>query len=99
MRRSGLFLGHFTGLAFSLFLLNGARAQTILAVTNAASFAVDNLAPGSIGVLFGSDLAPGTAQATGSGWPTQLAGVSVYVDGTAAPIYFVSPGQINFQVS
>lgn len=57
-------------------------------MTNGASYA-GNLAPGSLAVLFGSDLVP--AGATPSD-------VSVSVNGQQAPLTYVSPGQINFQV-
>jgi len=85
----------------SLFLVLPAAAangQTITAVTNGASFIPENVAPGSIAVIWGSNLAGSTAQATGSTWPTHLADVSVYLNGQAVPLYYVSPTQINFQV-
>ncbi len=35
---------------------------------------------------------------TDTPWPTVVSGVSVLVNGKAAPIYLLSPGQINFQI-
>ena len=60
---------------------------------------VTELSPGGFATIYGSNFAPaGTfAQAQGSVWPTQLAGVCVLVNGTAAFVTFVSPTQINFQ--
>jgi uncharacterized protein (TIGR03437 family) len=55
------------------------------------------LAPGTIATIFGTQLAPEHASATVP-YPTILGGVSVSVDGIAAPLLFVSPGQINFVV-
>ena len=65
---------------------------------NGASFKGDALAGASIGSLFGSDLALTTAAADTTPLPTSLAGVTVEMNGTKAPLFFVSPSQINFQV-
>lgn len=56
------------------------------------------ITPGSIAVLFGRDLAPQMAAASSLPLPVELAGVSVLVNGIAAPLFVVSPTQINFQV-
>jgi uncharacterized protein (TIGR03437 family) len=55
------------------------------------------LSPGAAAVIYGTGFA--AAPAT-SGVPLQtvLGGVSVTVNGETAPLYYVSPGQINFQV-
>ncbi len=65
-------------------------------VVNAAGFAPP-LAPGGIGSLFGNDLAADTAAAVTPELPRELAQVHVFIDGIAAPLFFVSPTQINFQ--
>ena len=66
---------------------------------NGASFAPGAaVAPGSIISLFGIDLATSTAIAESLPLPTTLAGVTVEVNGIAAPLFFVSPLQINFQL-
>jgi uncharacterized protein (TIGR03437 family) len=68
-------------------------------VVEAAGFAPDRpLAPGSIIALFGSNLAPATSQATQIPLERSLAQTSVRIGGVNAPLYFVSPGQINAQV-
>ena len=56
------------------------------------------LTAGAIVSVFGSNLASGTVAATTSPLPTTLGGVSVTVGGVSAPLFFVSPGQINFQI-
>jgi uncharacterized protein (TIGR03437 family) len=56
------------------------------------------LAPGGLFRLYGSGLAAGKAQAAGTPWPRQLGGVSVLVNGRAAPSYYVSENQINGQI-
>jgi FG-GAP-like repeat/Putative Ig domain/Beta-propeller repeat len=56
-----------------------------------------SLAPGSIVSIYGSNLA---AASTPSSAPlgTNLGNTSVVIGGTYAPLYYVSPGQINAQV-
>ena len=57
------------------------------------------IAPGDIAVTYGSNFTTVSPQgATSTPIATNLAGVQVLVNGTAAPIYFVSPNQIDFQV-
>lgn len=56
------------------------------------------IAPGAIATLYGSRLAPGQTAGQGSPLPTSLAGTSITVNGQPAPLIFVSPNQINFQV-
>src|ERR1700730_10491106 len=67
-------------------------------VVNAASYSAGSLAPGSLATLFGSGLTTATAVAPGYPLPVSLGDANVYVNGVAAPLVFVSPGQINFQV-
>ncbi len=58
------------------------------------------LPPGTMGALFGNDLADGTytpPEGT-TNLPKELGGVQVYVNGVLSPLYSVSPEQINFQV-
>ena len=66
-------------------------------VVEAAQFG-PTLAPGGIGSLFGVELAGEVAQATAVPLPTELAGVQVHFNGIPAPLFFVSPNQMNFQV-
>ena len=66
-------------------------------VVNGASFAAP-LAPGMIASLFGTGLASSTALAGGTPLPTTLAGASLQMEGFSAPVFFVSPTQISFQV-
>jgi len=66
-------------------------------VLNAASF-LSSLSPGAIMTIFGSGLSQGTSSASQTPLPTTLSGVSVSVNGTAAPLYYTSPVQINAQI-
>ena len=56
------------------------------------------VAPGSIASIFGSDLAATLAQADSVPLSTNLANVSVTMNGIPAPLFFVGPGQVNVQV-
>jgi len=56
------------------------------------------VAPGSIASIYGVDLAPRTEIGLSSPLPPDLSGVRVTVDGLESPLYFISEGQINFQV-
>jgi uncharacterized protein (TIGR03437 family) len=67
-------------------------------VANAASY-LSALAPGSLATLYGSNLADAEhLVAADPEFPSSVAGVSVSVNGLPAPLTYVSPGQINFQV-
>jgi uncharacterized protein (TIGR03437 family) len=66
-------------------------------VTNAASFA-PRISPGAIASIFGTGFGTATFQAD-EPLPTSTTNfVSVQVNGVAAPLFYVSPVQINFQV-
>ncbi len=78
------------------------RAGSVAPVS-AASFSGASLASESIVAAFGSDLATTTQSATTIPLPTILAGTNVKVRDNAgtqrdAPLFFVSPGQANFQI-
>jgi uncharacterized protein (TIGR03437 family) len=57
-------------------------------------------APGMMTAVYGTQMAPaGTALlALGLPLPLTLGGVSATVNGVAAPLYYVSPGQIDLQI-
>jgi uncharacterized protein (TIGR03437 family) len=82
-------------------LLNTCSAMGNLANTSAASFRLGRLAPESIVAAFGTNLASETQMATVLPLPTALAGTSVKVkdsfgDERLAPLFFVSPAQVNY---
>jgi adhesin/invasin len=66
-------------------------------VANAASFRPGG-APGATETLFGSYLAQEAQTAASYPLPVSLGGTKVLVNGVAAPLYYVSPSQINFQM-
>jgi uncharacterized protein (TIGR03437 family) len=71
-------------------------AITAGGVGNAASFAA-RLSPGALATVFGAGFGTTTVQPD-EPLPTSVAGVSVSINGKGAPIYYLSPTQINFQV-
>jgi len=75
-----------------------ATAPSVAAATDGAAF-TKRIAPGGISTLFGEGFtAPGAeAAASTVPLPTELAGVEVFVDGVAAPLFYASEKQINFQ--
>jgi uncharacterized protein (TIGR03437 family) len=67
------------------------------AAVNGASFAA-GAAPGMTLSVFGSGLASNTALASAVPLATTMAGTTAMVNGIAAPLYFVSPSQVNLQI-
>lgn len=82
---------------FDLQFLAAQPTPTIAGVANGASFKTA-FAPGMVLSVFGTNLAGG-AQAAGAvpllTWTNQ---VSATVNGVSAPIYYISPGQLNLQI-
>jgi uncharacterized protein (TIGR03437 family) len=90
-------------LFFTATMLCVAQVPKATGVLNAASYR-GSLAPGALASLFGSNLASGRLSAQALPLPTQLGGTQVLIQDPSrpnpisAPLYFVSPGQINFQI-
>lgn len=78
-------------------LVGGTSSVRIDGVTNAASFQTA-IAPGMLATVFGSQLASQPQLAAAIPLPLQVQGVSVTVNGVAAPLDYVSPGQLNIQI-
>jgi uncharacterized protein (TIGR03437 family) len=75
-------------------------SNTVMAIQGIVNAASGNQAfsPGTIISIYGSLLAGSTQSATTVPLPTSLGGVSVSIAGIPAPLYFVSPGQLNVQI-
>lgn len=89
------------GSAVSPGVVTVGNVSTITAITNAASYAIGAVSPGEIISIFGSNIGPSTpADLTVSGGyvQTTLGGVTVSIDGQAAPIVYVSAAQVSVQV-
>jgi len=82
------------------FNIGPAPASSSQAFVNSAYPAGgDMLAPGSLASLYGTNLAGPTVIAdVAPPWPVSLGGTAMTLGGANVPLYFVSPGQINFQV-
>ncbi len=70
---------------------------SITGLTNGASFQ-KTYAPGMVLTVFGTQLAPVSESAPRVPLPAQLGGVSATINGVDAPLYYVSPAQLNIQV-
>ena len=66
-------------------------------VVNAGSFApfTAGIAPGELLTLYGSNLSSGTQVSSGVPFPTTLGNVQVKINGTPAPLYYVTPTQLS----
>jgi uncharacterized protein (TIGR03437 family) len=78
-------------------------AYTASGIVNAATQLPGGFAPNSIATLYGSDLSFTTHALTPAeldrfDLPLSLEGVTVYVNGQPANLFYVSPGQINFLI-
>jgi uncharacterized protein (TIGR03437 family) len=90
--------GQTASLAVSLVArATSAAAPSIAAVANAASF-TQKFAPGELVSVFGADLSPLTQTAASLPLPLAISGVAVTVNGVAAPVWYVSPNQLNIQI-
>ena len=72
-------------------------------VLNAASYQASGpqgvpLGPGSLASIYGTGLSGRVEAASAFPLPKRLGGAEVYVDGIPAPLLFVSPLQVNFQL-
>ncbi len=84
-------------------IISGSSSSPGLTVVSSANFAAP-VAAESIVSAFGQNLASSTIVATSNPLPTSLGGISVRTRDVAgnerlAPLFFVSPGQINYQIA
>jgi uncharacterized protein (TIGR03437 family) len=78
--------------------LNSDLVPWISGVASAATLTGDSVSPGEIVTIKGHGIGPNasiTATPTANVFPTIVSGVSVLVNGVAAPILYAGPGQIN----
>ncbi|MCW5967042.1 MAG: M36 family metallopeptidase [Blastocatellales bacterium] len=69
-----------------------------LAIVNAADFRPGVVTPDSIAAIFGEFLSVRTETASALPLPLEMSGTRVKINGEPAPLFFVSPGQINIAV-
>jgi uncharacterized protein (TIGR03437 family) len=86
----------------SSFLRTGTAHSTFLnpaqSIGNVSSYSVSSTPPGSVFVIFGSNLATKPAGAVTTTLPTTLLTTSVLVNGVTAPLFYVDQGQIDVQM-
>ncbi|MFN0124235.1 MAG: hypothetical protein ACKV2V_27360, partial [Blastocatellia bacterium] len=75
----------------------------LMAVTSAASFRPEALAPGAMATIFGPDLCRESGGAESLPLPTEIRGAHIdFIDSLGqlfrAPLFYVSPQQINFLI-
>jgi uncharacterized protein (TIGR03437 family) len=85
-----------TGDSLAVFGLLKQPAPT--AIVNAASLTPGPVAPGSLISIFGSNLADSTEPGSAALLPHSLRGTTLSINGTAVPLLFVSPSQLNAQI-
>jgi len=83
--------------SLDVFGLTDQASGSVASVVSAAGFQPGPVAPGSLVSLFGVNLAP-AAVAASAPWPRVLGGSSVFINGVAAPLAYVSVAQINAQI-
>lgn len=95
----------FSARAFTITTGSPGPALTSGSVANGTTYIAGGLVPGSWAQVKGSNLATvnriwnaADFAGLGNSLPTSLGGTSVKVNGQAAAVYFVSSGQVNFQV-
>ena len=79
------------------YVVGASSALSVGGIANGASYGTA-FAPGMFAAVFGTGLAPAIEQASGNPLPLNMLGVTVTVNGVAAPLYYVSPTQINVQI-
>ncbi len=67
-------------------------------VNNTNPRAGANVAPGTVSAIYGQNLATATVSPGLLPLPTLFSGTSVTIGGIAAPLYFLSNGQLNVQI-
>jgi uncharacterized protein (TIGR03437 family) len=88
----------YVGTQDSLIVFGLTKAPRIDAIVNAAGFQAGGLAAGSIISVFGENLAADTEASQHSPLPTILNGSQLLIDSRPAPLYYVSPHQMNAQI-
>jgi uncharacterized protein (TIGR03437 family) len=79
------------------FLGAAPAGPQITGLTNGASFQ-QVYAPGMILSVFGTQLSSGTQAAAALPLPGLMQSASAKINGVVAPLYYVSPGQLNIQI-
>jgi hypothetical protein len=84
--------------SMAVFGLTDPNPGRVTAIVTADGYQAGPFSPGSRISLFGSNLAPRAVAASATAWSQLLGNTSVFVNGIAAPLGYVSPTQINAQI-
>jgi uncharacterized protein (TIGR03437 family) len=76
----------------------GAQVRESVAGAGNAASGKAVFAPGMLVSVYGTNFGEFAQPATAIPLPFILAGFEAYVDGVPAPLYYVSPGQVNIQI-
>ena len=76
----------------------GASPSIVVAGLGNTASGGQSFAPGQLLAVYGSGLAADFASAPIQPLPLKMAGASATVNGVAAPLWFVSPAQVNLQI-
>jgi uncharacterized protein (TIGR03437 family) len=82
----------------SIQIVQGTAAPVITGISDAADNSAPPLSGGGLSILYGMNLATGTAQSTAVPAPFTLGGSTLTVNGYKAAMSYASPSQINFQM-
>lgn len=96
-RAPGMEPDNYTAVPVFTVVLDPEVAVNIGGVVNAASFTTQ-VSPGAIVSLFGNELAPEVSRSETVPLLRRLSGTQVLLDGIPAPLFFVSPQQLNLQI-
>jgi uncharacterized protein (TIGR03437 family) len=80
-----------------MFVLGGSAGTSITGAATVGSTQTTG-SPGMLFSVYGTQLAGATQALTSNPLPYSVGGVSATVNGVAAPLSYVSPGQINLQI-
>jgi len=97
-------LGNYVSYSATYAPATGVAATTVKTTTAGPNLTgggdAASIAPGTVVSILGTNLSAGSVSAdmTQNQLPTQLGGTEVYFNGIPAPLFFVSPTQINAQI-
>ena len=91
------------GAMFAIAARGAAPAYTAAGIVNVSNYVAGPFAPGSVIAIFGTDLARSARELVAADirdnlLPTELNYTQVFVSDSPAPLFYVSPTQINFVV-
>lgn len=93
-----VYVGTFGGQVFVLERISAVTPQLASGGVVSLAAGARRIAPGAIFSIYGSELASATEANSRVPLPGSMRGTQVLVNGVVAPLFFVSPGQLNAQM-